>query len=107
MLVNIREYYNQNGEMKPTKKVWGNLVPEPRAHLRIRVDHCCVKGISLTIEQYRQLLIAVPAINTDLRSKGINVEDLDLAEASAAMATKTKKPAKKSNIEATSEEESD
>ncbi|KAI1306232.1 transcriptional Coactivator p15-domain-containing protein [Xylaria venustula] len=89
--INIREYYSDNsGELKPGKK-----------------------GIMLTLEQYNLLLAALPAVNTELLSKGHDVPDI-FAESPNAPAPKssTKSPSKeqkrkkkKMNIEATSDEE--
>ncbi|KAI0965509.1 transcriptional Coactivator p15-domain-containing protein [Xylaria arbuscula] len=88
--INIREYYDSNGELKPGKK-----------------------GIMLTLEQYNLLLAALPAVNAELLSKGHDVPDI-FAEPPNAPAPKssTKSPSKeqkrkkkKMNIEATSDEE--
>ncbi|KAI0509415.1 transcriptional Coactivator p15-domain-containing protein [Xylaria bambusicola] len=89
--VNFREYYSDaGGELKPTKK-----------------------GIMLTLEQYNDLLTAIPALNAELQSKGHDVPDI-FATSSNKSAPKpaTKSPPKdqtrkkkKMNIEATSDEE--
>ncbi|KAI0107282.1 transcriptional Coactivator p15-domain-containing protein [Nemania sp. FL0031] len=90
--INIREYYESNGELRPGKK-----------------------GIMLALEQYNALLEAIPNINAELQSKG---HDLPTAFADAPSSSAPKQPAKspskeqkrkkkKMNIEATSDEESD
>ncbi|WYZ41487.1 hypothetical protein EsH8_V_000382 [Colletotrichum jinshuiense] len=87
--VNIREFYEKDGDMLPGKK-----------------------GISLTIAQFEALVKAVPAINEKLRSMGHDVEDIE-EDGGAPIATDSQKPAKersrskKSNFEATSDEGSD
>ncbi|TPX15740.1 uncharacterized protein E0L32_000074 [Thyridium curvatum] len=89
-LINIREYYENDGELKPGKK-----------------------GISLSIEQYKALLKAIPAINAELRSQGQPVDDVAAGEEGAEAAEKlpkkkkAKSPVKKANIEATSDEDSE
>ncbi|KAI8296936.1 putative RNA polymerase II transcriptional coactivator [Colletotrichum sp. SAR11_240] len=90
-LINIREFYEKDGNMLPGKK-----------------------GISLSIPQYEALLKAVPAINAKLRAMGHDVggaaEDgaAPGAEESSKAASKEKKSkSSKANIEATSDEESD
>lgn len=96
-LINIREYYDSGGQMRPGKK-----------------------GISLSLDQYKALIRAIPDINAELAKDGVAVsdaEDDDDAEAgdgggvsvklAAAAPKKDKaKAAKKSNIEATSDEDS-
>ncbi|KAI0399418.1 transcriptional Coactivator p15-domain-containing protein [Xylaria palmicola] len=88
--VNIREYYDSNGELKPGKK-----------------------GIMLNLEQYDALLAAIPAINAELQSKGHAIPDV-LANATNTSSSKPSKESpskeqrrknKKMNIEATSDEE--
>ncbi|KAJ8106390.1 hypothetical protein ONZ43_g7081 [Nemania bipapillata] len=92
--INIREYYDSNGEMKPGKK-----------------------GIMLPLEQYNALLEAIPNINAELQSKGHEVPDI-FGKAPSTSAPTPSQPAKspskeqrrkkkKMNIEATSDEESD
>ncbi|KAI4601001.1 hypothetical protein KJ359_013166 [Pestalotiopsis sp. 9143b] len=84
--VNIREYWTDNeGTMKPGKK-----------------------GISLPLEQYNALLKAIPAINAELISQGLDVAEIP----SGAPSKSSEKPSsdnksKKSNIEETSDEEED
>ncbi len=67
----------------------------------------------LTLEQYNDLLTAIPAINAELQSKGHSVPD-NFATAPNAPAAKStakspskeqKRKKKKMNIEATSDEE--
>ncbi|KAF9881969.1 transcriptional Coactivator p15 [Colletotrichum karsti] len=87
--VNIREYYEKDGNMLPGKK-----------------------GISLSIAQYETLLKAVPAINAKLREMGHEVKEVQQGNGSP-VAEETSKPAakddksKKANIEATSDEDSE
>lgn len=92
-LVNIREYYEADGQMKPGKK-----------------------GISLTVEQYQAFIKVIPAINSQLREAGLSVDDLALAVTGGDLqedvetkkkAQNTAVKARKANIEATSDEESD
>ncbi|KAI1418883.1 transcriptional Coactivator p15-domain-containing protein [Xylaria sp. FL1777] len=89
--INIREYYSDsNGGLKPTKK-----------------------GIMLTLDQYNDLLTAIPAVNAELQSKGHDVPDISAKTPNApAPKPSTKSPSKeqkrkkkKMNIEATSDEE--
>ncbi|KAI1365727.1 transcriptional Coactivator p15-domain-containing protein [Xylaria arbuscula] len=89
--VNFREYYSDaSGELKPTKK-----------------------GIMLTLEQYDDLLKAIPALNAELQSKGHDVPDVFAASSSASAPKSSTKSSpkdqnrkkKKMNIEATSDEE--
>ncbi|QSZ31721.1 hypothetical protein DSL72_001288 [Monilinia vaccinii-corymbosi] len=49
-LINIREFYEKDGKLLPGKK-----------------------GISLTIDQYKNLLRSIPQINANLKKKGIDV----------------------------------
>ncbi|OIW28882.1 PC4-domain-containing protein [Coniochaeta ligniaria NRRL 30616] len=89
LLVNIREYYEAGGELKPGKK-----------------------GISLSVEQYKEFLKAIPAINEQLRKEGHDVDDVGESESAEEQekpkAKKTtKESSRKANIEATSDEESD
>ncbi|KAF7858579.1 hypothetical protein EAF04_009179 [Stromatinia cepivora] len=115
-LINIREFYEKDGNLLPGKK-----------------------GISLTIDQYKNLLQSIPQINANLKKKGIDItpeeeeeevgenEDLDdedeeeeeeAVETDSEADKKSKKKnkriktaaqkskkSKKENIEATSDEE--
>ncbi|KAI1344746.1 transcriptional Coactivator p15-domain-containing protein [Xylariaceae sp. FL0016] len=85
--VNIREYYTDaSGDMKPGKK-----------------------GITITPEQYNAFLEAIPAINAALSKKGFETSDISsvMAETKSSTTVKKEKAPKKSNIEATSDEEED
>ncbi|KAL0942620.1 RNA polymerase II transcriptional coactivator [Colletotrichum truncatum] len=89
-LVNIREFYEKDGEMLPGKK-----------------------GISLSVAQYEALVKSIPAINAKLRELGHevgNAEEGDglptVVDSSKAVTKENKSRPKKSNIEATSDEES-
>lgn len=68
------------------------------------------QGISLSVEQYTALLKVVPAINAALKEKGFVVDDLDDAVEEEPVVAKSKKNTakpKKSNIDATSDEDSE
>ncbi|KAJ3565763.1 hypothetical protein NPX13_g7377 [Xylaria arbuscula] len=104
--VNFREYYSDaSGELKPTKKV--------RTICHFDLDPKAVNGIMLTLEQYDDLLKAIPALNAELQSKGHDVPDVFAASSSASAPKSSTKSSpkdqnrkkKKMNIEATSDEE--
>ncbi|KAI6248123.1 putative RNA polymerase II transcriptional coactivator [Erysiphe necator] len=90
-LINIREFYQKDGEFLPGKK-----------------------GISLNLDQYKAFIKAVPAINAHLQKKGLDVGTLSSnrsnEESEEATHTKIKDSVKKikkepkSNIDTTSEE---
>jgi hypothetical protein len=98
-LINIREYYESGGQMRPGKK-----------------------GISLSLDQYKALVRAIPDINAELQRDGVAVNDAEddaggeaaggggegpsVALAAAAPRKDKAKAPKKSNIEATSDEDS-
>lgn len=114
MFVNVREYYeDKTGEMKPGKKV-------SIKHSRRRKCSCDIKltrhqGIMLSVEQYQALTGLIPAINAELRNKGVELdgddanEDEDESEAVPVKSSKSdkmkKQSKKKANIEATSDED--
>lgn len=71
------------------------------------------QGISLSVDQYKEFLKAIPAINEQLRKEGQDVDDVggsDSAEKQDIPREKkkiAKESSRKANIEATSDEESD
>jgi len=84
-LVSIREYYEKDDEYLPGKK-----------------------GISMSIDQYKALLKAVPEINASLKKGGIDVGESAEAEddeEEPKPKKKVKGKKEKSNIEETSDEE--
>ncbi|POS86191.1 hypothetical protein EPUL_005264 [Erysiphe pulchra] len=93
-LINIREFYQKDGEYLPGKK-----------------------GISLNLDQYKAFIKAVPAINAHLQKKGLDVgtsaADGSNEGSEETVPNKKKDNAKKikkehkSNIETTSEESAD
>ncbi|KAK9782514.1 putative Transcriptional coactivator p15 (PC4) C-terminal domain-containing protein [Seiridium cardinale] len=85
--VNIREYYvDGDANWKPGKK-----------------------GISLPLEQYNALLRAIPAINAELASQGLDVAEIpsNIPSNTVQKPSSKEKRSKKANIEATSDEEDD
>ncbi|KAH8820973.1 hypothetical protein F5884DRAFT_745313 [Xylogone sp. PMI_703] len=100
-LVNIREFYEKDGNLLHGKK----RVPR------------YLKGISLTIDQYKNLLKAIPKINANLRDIGVDIgtsADAELPEDEESEEEtkpakkskgKTSKKLEKSNIESTSDED--
>lgn len=70
LLVNIREYYEADGELKPGKKV----NQTSRLH-RSNLPLTPHQGISLTVDQYRALVKAIPQLNESLRKAGHEIAD--------------------------------
>jgi hypothetical protein len=115
-MVSVREYYEQNGEIKPGKKVWkriwaialaGGYVTWSKTNL--------VKGISMPLDQYSAFIELLPQIEKELGKNGETVprpqyegqlstergaqkeDESDVDEGNGVQ--------KKSNIEATSDED--
>jgi hypothetical protein len=68
------------------------------------------QGISLTVDQYKALLKAIPAINASLKDAGVDasgyaLDDEDESDSPAGQKKKTKPRHEKSNIDATSDED--
>jgi len=83
-LVSLREYYEDGGVMRPGRK-----------------------GIALTIDQYQTLLKLIPALNAELGRAGITLEEAEAEGGGRDQLVERKaNAAKKSNIEATSDEDS-
>ncbi|KAB5555015.1 hypothetical protein GE09DRAFT_147322 [Coniochaeta sp. 2T2.1] len=116
LLINIREYYDAGGELKPGKKV--RFVHIQLAGCRVRFRLGCTddlrsQGISLSVDQYKEFLKAIPAINEQLRKEG-HILDSDSQSAldepeipeEKKKGGKKESSSRKANIEATSDEES-
>lgn len=69
------------------------------------------QGISLTIDQYKALLQAIPEINAHLKELGVDVKGSAMSEDEVEEVVKPQKRVRakkeKPNIEATSDEEDD
>ena len=108
LLVNIREYYEKDGQTLPGKKVLSQST-----FSLLRPSLTPRQGISLSIEQYRALIKFIPEINAQIRKEGEEIDDgsgtnLEGSDGEKALVETTKKrPSKKSNIEATSDEDED
>jgi hypothetical protein len=104
-LINIREYYEKDGEYLPGKKV-----PLPIPYIGKRQTDRSYQGISLTVDQYRTLLKVIPEVNAGLKEAGIDVTDSATGVDSppttkSSFQKKTKAKKDKANIETTSEDE--
>ncbi|EGD94694.1 hypothetical protein TESG_02202 [Trichophyton tonsurans CBS 112818] len=101
VLVNVREYYEKDGQELPGKK-----------------------GISMTLEQFNSLVTLLPEISAVIEQKGGNVtrpdfsgsaatageedeEMSDVDEEKSKSNSKAKKPSPTKNFEATSDEDDD
>lgn len=113
-MVSVREYYEQNGEIKPGKKVF----EKSKQALAILITNTSTQGISMPIDQYSAFVKLLPLIENELVKKGEKVprpeyngqvlnegvvrEEEDLSDAGDESGVP-----KKSNIEATSDEDED
>jgi hypothetical protein len=110
-LVNIREYYEKDGQMLPGKKVSEIMVVLAKAMRMTNV----LQGISLTVEQYNAILQAAPLIERVLKQQDVPVvrPDYDglgaLEQDEEVKDGEVKKPPKKTTKRKTkdSEEEDD
>ncbi|PBP25084.1 ssDNA-binding transcriptional regulator [Diplocarpon rosae] len=96
-LINIREYYEKDGEYKPASKAGA-------------AADASSQGISLSIDQYKALLKSIPELNAYIKTMGIDVSDSAVSEEESEEQAKPKKRTKakkqeKANIEATSDED--
>jgi len=63
-----------------------------------------LQGISLNIDQYKEFIKQIPAINAAIREQGFEVDDIGEKVQSSAKEVKSAK-AKKANFDATSDED--
>lgn len=109
-LVNVREYYEQDGKTLPGKKVRDKQTQVPFSGVQCDVSNG-KQGISLSVEQYKTFLKLVPAINASLEKMGHVIdsgdEDMDDAPEPPKLKVKKEKKPSKSNIDATSDEDDD
>ncbi|KAM0333307.1 hypothetical protein ACHAQA_001968 [Verticillium albo-atrum] len=111
-MINIREYYQKDDDMLPGKKV-KKIPPADDAPDNALTTPFPPQGISLSVSQFEALLKAAPAISAVLREMGHDVEDSEDAGGASTREDAPKKitkalpkpKQKKSNFEATSDEE--
>ncbi|KAL5321803.1 hypothetical protein ACEPPN_009766 [Leptodophora sp. 'Broadleaf-Isolate-01'] len=110
-LINIREYYEKDGEYKPSSKVQSFVA---QLSVMRALTYPPTQGISLTVDQYKALLEVLPKLNKHLKGMNIDVsasavsdeepEEESEEEAKPKKRVKAKKQ-EKANIEATSDED--
>jgi hypothetical protein len=110
-MVSVREYYEQNGEIKPGKKVR----KEFKTVVVFRSDKH-IQGISMPMDQYSTFVELLPLIERELVKKGEKVprprynaqlKEEDFKEGDLSDVGDDNGAPKKSNIEATSDEDED